>query len=225
NAPGPRRIVSGARAVGRTVTDSPWLLFSLIGLGWLLFYLLLREAVDPGFTNYWGYMVFQIVITIAVVLTLSVVFAPEGGLPWYTHLVVTATTWFDTLGTAGHMYDRYDVYDKITHFAGGVAITAAAASVFYALMIRGVLSWSLARRLLTAVAISVAVGGIWEFYEYFGDVLFSTGRHAGRLDTLYDLISDTTGSLVIVILIWQLEPLRTAQMRHAAARQNRPLRG
>jgi hypothetical protein len=220
-----RRLAQIGSSAVKTIVASPWTLFSMVGLGSLLLYLLVREAVDPGFTNYWGYMVFQIAITIAIVLILSVVFAPEGGLSWYTHLVVTATTWFDTLGTAGHMYDRYDVYDKITHFAGGVAITAVAANIFSALTIRGVLEWSLMRRLVTAVALSVAIGGIWEIYEYFGDVFFSTGRHAGSLDTIYDLISDTIGSLVSAVLIWRLEPVRTTHPERAAARANRALRG
>ena len=32
---------------------------------------------------------------------------------------------------------------------------------------------------------------LWEIYEYLGDRLFDTGRHAGRVDTCYDLIADT----------------------------------
>jgi hypothetical protein len=205
------------RAAVAILRQSPWMLFSLAGLGSLLIYLIGREAVDSGFTNYWGYMVFQIVVTLAVMLAFEIVFHKEGGLSWYTHLVVVVTTWFDTLGTAAHMYDRYSVYDKITHFAGGVAITAAAACLFRCLVARGYLNWSLSTRLIAAIAVSVSIGGIWEIYEYLGDILFSTGRHAGSLDTIYDLISDTTGSIVSAILMWRIEPEATRQTAPATS--------
>jgi uncharacterized membrane protein YjdF len=209
------------RATVQTLRHSPWALFSIAGLGTLLLYLLAREAVDSGFTNYWGYMVFQIAITLAVIIAVEAIFQPEGGLSWYTHLVVVLTTWFDTLGTAAHMYDRYPVYDKITHFAGGVAITAAAACLLRCFYLRGWLSWSLTTRLALAVTVSVSIGGIWEVYEYLGDILFDTGRHAGSLDTIYDLISDTTGSLVSALLMWRIEPELTRRSAPAPAHAER----
>jgi uncharacterized membrane protein YjdF len=204
---------------------SPWAMLSAAGLGSLLLYLLGRQAVDPGFTHYWGYQVVQIAVTLVVLLAVHAMFAPEGGLSWYTHVVVTADTWADTLGTAGHFYDRYSVYDKITHFGGGVALTAVAANVLAALAKRGVVSWSLRVRLAAAVAIMLVLNIGWETYEWLGDAVFSTGRHQGNLDTIYDFVSDITGALVSAVLLWRLEPRSELATRPAAAGANRAVRG
>jgi hypothetical protein len=216
----PRQIFALRRSV-RRVFASGWAIFSMVGLGVLLVYLVVRQAVDPGFTHYWGYQVVQIAVTIALLFALEVAFAAQGGLAWYAHLLVTADTWADTLGTAGHLYDRYAVYDKVTHFCGGVALTAVAASILSALSKRGVIHWSLATRLAMAVAATIVLNIGWEAYEYLGDVVLGTGRHQGELDTTYDFVSDITGALVVVVSLWRLEatsPVARPTERPEAAR-------
>jgi hypothetical protein len=136
------------------------------------------------------------------VLGASVFFAPEGGLSWYTHLVVTGNTWADTLGTAGHLYERHAGYDKVTHLLGGVALTAAVSDVLRALDERGVTRLVLARRLLVAMLVMLVVNLGWELYEFLGDVAFHSERHHGRLDTGYDLIADVAGGLLSAFIIW-----------------------
>jgi hypothetical protein len=185
---------------------------SLTGLGVLLAYLVVRQQVDPGFMHYWGYTVLQIALTIAVLLVVDVAFAAQGGLAWYTHLLVTADTWADTLGTAGHLYDRFTVYDKVTHFAGGLALTAAAADILAALARRGSIRWPFATRQLAAVAATMILNVGWETYEYLGDALLGTGRHQGEFDTTYDFASDFAGAIVVVLSLWWAERARqTAQ--------------
>ena len=177
--------------------------FSLLSLGSLLAYLLVRQAVDPGFTDYWGYMVGQIALTILIVTWIDEEFFAQGGLSWFTHLVVVINTWADSLGTAAHMYERYVSYDKITHFLGGVMLTAAAADIMFAVQRRRGIEVQPMRVLTWAIGISVGLGAAWEFYEYYGDILFDTGRHAGAVDTWYDLISDSVGSVVSAALLWR----------------------
>ena len=187
-----------------TALWSGWLLFSTAGLGGLFVYLLIRQRIEPGFTDYWGFMIAQIAGTLVLVVALSVWLAREGGLSWYTHLVVTVNTWADTLGTAGHLYERHDSYDKITHFLAGIAITAAGADVIRAINKRGWIRLTLARQLLLAASLTLAINLGWEAYEYLGDVLFQSERHRGRLDTAYDLVSDLSGALVSVLIISML---------------------
>jgi Predicted membrane protein (DUF2238) len=181
---------------------------SVVGLGLLLTYLVARQLVDPGFTHYWGYSVLQVTSTMAVLLVVDVAFRAQGGLSWYTHASVVADIWTDTLGTAGHLYDRYAVYDKITHFAGGVALTAAAADILTALSRRGTVRWSLGVRLAAAVATTMVLNVGWETYEYLGDVVLHTVRHRGALDTTYDFVSDLVGGLVVVLSLWRAERAR-----------------
>ena len=49
---------------------------------------------------------------------------------------------------------------------------------------------------IVAIGVSLTLGAVWEFYEVFGDAIFDTGRHAGSLDTIYDLISDFSGAIL-----------------------------
>jgi len=62
--------------------------------------------------------------------------------------------------------------------------------------------------MIVAIGVSLTLGAIWEFYEVFGDAIFDTGRHAGSLDTIYDLISDISGAILAVALLARLEPNR-----------------
>lgn len=188
-----------------------WVLFSTAGLGGLLAYLLVRQAVEPGFTDYWAFMVVQIAGTLAILLAFTLWLAPRGGLSWSTHLIATANTWADALGTAGHLYERHASYDKITHFLAGLAITIAAADILRALDERGALRLTPTARLRLAVSVTLVANLGWEAYEYLGDVVFGSGRHRGALDTAYDLVSDMTGALVAVAMILIMEAAAAGQ--------------
>ena len=178
-----------------------WVLLSAVGLGGLIGYLLLWQTVEPGFTEYWGYMIGQLGVLLAGLLVLHACFRRQGGLAWYTHLMVTGTAWVDTLGNAGHLYERYSSYDKITHFGAGIAITAGAADLLRALGERGLLDTTLAWQLAAAVTITLVLNVGWETYEYLGDSFFGSTRHQGALDTIYDFVSDIAGALVAVLLV------------------------
>lgn len=200
-----------------------WATWSTGSLGMLLFYMIAREIVEPGFTHYWGYMVAQIAATIVIVISLEKYFRPEGGLSWLTYAVVMIATWADTLGTAGHLYDRYRVYDKIIHFGGGVAITAVSADLLFAHRRKRGLPQQLTSTLVIAALMSFTLTTGWEVYEYLGDRVFSTGRHAGWLDTTYDMISDAAGSFVALALLALIEPRRfDRDNRPIATRRSQP---
>ena len=193
-----------------SVRGSWWATLDVAALAGLLLYLIANQVINPGFTNYWGYMVAQIAATILTVAWLSQRFSAEGGLSPLTHVIIVLVTYADTLGTAAGFYDRFQIYDKFTHFGGGAILAAAAYEVLLSLNIRGAIDWSAYRRMFLAAAVSVVLGSIWEFYEVFGDAIFDTGRHAGTLDTIYDLISDSAGAILTVVLLSRLEPDRSA---------------
>jgi len=192
----------------QATASHPWALFDFAALGALLLYLVVGEFVRPGFTDYWGYMVAQIAATMFAIAWLTQRFWREGGLSWLTHLIIVVVTYADTLGTAADFYDRYQIYDKLTHIGGGAILAAAVYEVALALRLRGAVAWRVPTRMLVAIGVSLSAGALWEFYEIFGDVIFDTGRHAGSLDTSYDLISDLSGALLTVILLARLEPNR-----------------
>lgn len=178
---------------------------STLALGGLFLYLGAGQLFNPGFTDFWGYLFFQVGATLLLILAAEAFLAREGGLSWLTHGIAVACSWADVLGTDGDLYARIDEYDKLTHAMGTAAVTAAAWEVLRAAARRTGSSRPPRDRFLLAVAIGVAAGIGWEVYEYLGDVVFHTTRSQGRWDTLNDLVSDTAGAFLIAVLLWWQE--------------------
>jgi hypothetical protein len=198
----PHRIAGYLNSVAREIADVPRLRATVYSLGFLLTYMLARQAVDPGFTRYWGYMVTQIALTILIIVALSVHYADEGGFSILTHAIVIVTTYADTIGTAAHMYDRFISYDKFTHFFGCAAVASAMGDLLINMYRRGTIDWSPSKLILVAVGLAIGAGMVWEIYEFIGDHLLDTGRHNGRVDTTYDLVSDSIGALVAAVFLY-----------------------
>ena len=185
-----------------TLRSSRTARYSFFALSGVLAYLLFGQAVDPGFTRYWWYQLFQTSVTLLVVLLLDTAFANEGGLAWPMHVLVIAATLADTLGTAGHLYARWGPYDKVVHFSSGAAFAAAAYQVLWFMEQRGALRLSRRARVLLSIGISMAIAGVlWETYEYLGDQLFASGRQYGWTDTGGDFVADFFGAVTAVLLM------------------------
>ena len=197
--------------------------YTAMGLGGVITYLIIGQIIDPGFTKFWWYQLFQTTATLAVVLSLDALFVEEGGMAWQTHLLVVGATLADTLGTAGHMYEKIVPYDKFVHFAGGAALAAAAFQTLTFLERRGVIAMGVYQRAFVAAVTSFLIAGlIWETYEFMSDVVFGSGRVHGWGDTIGDLIFDTLGAITAVTIMVRNESanphLRAAD--HAAEMQS-----
>lgn len=182
--------------------------FTVLSLGGLFLYLGAAQILDPGFTDFWGYLFFQVGASVVLLAADELVFSREGGLSGLTHGIAIVCSYADVLGTDGNLYARIDEYDKLTHFMGTAAITAAAYDVLRALATRRGSTRAPAERLYLAVAIGIAAGIAWEVYEYLGDRVFHTTRTQGRWDTFNDLVSDSLGAFTLGMLLWWQE--RTA---------------
>jgi uncharacterized membrane protein YjdF len=169
-------------------------------LGLLLGYLLIGQIVDPGFTDYWGYQVSQVAITMVVIWLGEARRNRPPVFSWETRAIVVAATWADCLGTAGHLYDRYPVYDKITHFFGAASLALLCAEVLALLARRGRIDWRPSVQIAVAVAFAMCAEFTWEVYEFMGDEVFGTGRVQGAEDTRNDFFSDSAGAIVAALV-------------------------
>jgi uncharacterized membrane protein YjdF len=205
-APRPRRygtaLVRIAALVWTTMGENVRAQVSLLSLGGLLAYMVVAQIVDPGFTDFWGYLVAQVVIILALLIAGEVAFGKQGGLSWVTHVIAIICTYADVLGTDGNLYARIDEYDKLTHFAGVAAFTAGTYEVLRLLYRSGRVPWSPSERLVLAVSAGFTIGIGWELYEVLGDRLFGTTRVNSNWDTANDIISDTLGAVAIGLLLW-----------------------
>ena len=166
----------------------------------LLLFTFVGRLVDPVFTSYWGYLAGQVALLAVAILALECRAHDRPLLSASTYTIISVAMTVDVLGTAGHMYDRWDAYDKVVHLMGTAAVTAVIHDVFeYRGWGKG---WS-HPYLLAAMAASlgIIVGVIWELYETFGDVIFATARVGGVLDTTYDLIFDSIGAVGAALIL------------------------
>jgi hypothetical protein len=203
-----RRLAMSAGRPVASVTTNNRARFTLLALGGLLTYLIAEQNLDPGFTDFWGYLVGQVAVILLLLVVLEMLFEREGGLSWLTHVVAVACCYADVLGTDGNLYAAINEYDKITHFAGVAAVTAAAYDCLRALNMRTRSSQSPTARLWFSVALGVAIGVGWEIYELLGDKVFHTARVYGPWDTLSDIVSDAMGALSVALLLWLAEQQR-----------------
>jgi uncharacterized membrane protein YjdF len=189
--------------LGRTLAENPRAQFTTLSLGGLLAYLLVAQIHNPGFTDFWGYLVGQVAVILIILVGGEAIFSREGGLSWITHGIAVFCCFADVLGTDGDLYARIDEYDKLTHFAGVAALTAAAYDFLRLFYLRLGRETNLAPRIVAAIAIGFGLGIAWEVYEVVGDKVFGTARVGGTWDTANDLVSDALGAVVIAaLLLW-----------------------
>jgi uncharacterized membrane protein YjdF len=89
--------------------------------------------------------------------------------------------------------------DKILHFSAGLVL-AWFASIYLRPHIKNKLIY-----VITIISFAVAVGGLWEVYEWMFSILpppFFTAS-AGYADSMMDIIADTLGACVIATYLWK----------------------
>ena len=181
------------RIAGGIAADAKWFIPALF-LGGLLAWMLIKQAVAPGFTDFWAYLVFQGFATLGLLLLGERFLRKQGGLSWQTHVIAIICTYADVWGTAGDLYRDIGWYDKLTHFLGVAAVTSAAMDCLGGLRVRTGRRWYTERTV--AIAVGITLGVCWEIYEWMGDAVFGTSRVQSSVDTARDLVFDTAGALV-----------------------------
>ena len=146
--------------------------------------------------------------TLLCVVTLLLVSAPivfgkflkfKINTPTFIFIVLYALG--PVLGCVHHLYYLTDWWDDLLHFAGGVVF--AMFGIFLARLINKKHGNSLMMSVVFAVCFSMAIAGLWEFYEFGSDMLFGTdmqmdtvvneftsyylGAETGEMGTLTDI--------------------------------------
>lgn len=115
------------------------------------------------------------------------------------------------LGEIRGFYDRFWWWDLLLHATSGLLLGILGFLLVYVLneSERIALEMKPGFVALFAFLFAVAFGGIWEIFEFAMDQIFGTrmqkemlGDPSGLTDTMWDLIVDTGGALVISLLGW-----------------------
>jgi len=107
------------------------------------------------------------------------------------------------LGEQGQFYNRFWWWDKILHSFSGLILGNVGFLVVRYLNSSSKMDIKLSPIFVAVFSFvfAVAMGAIWEIYEYFMDNCFGFFMQRGSLDdTMTDLILDTIGALVFAVL-------------------------
>lgn len=153
------------------------------------------------------------------VLTFFVVLVPRLlDMPRPFDFAFTVAMAFQAWGNALHLFDTFGGYDTIVHFV----LPCATAPLLYILLSRLELVPDLSEPkrahhhlaiVIMSVAFGLAVGSVYEMWEWSDNHLLGGDHAVGYNDTIKDLADDTLGSLAggALLLLWSTRGWRTAR--------------
>jgi hypothetical protein len=99
------------------------------------------------------------------------------------------------LGEVDNYYGRFWWWDNVLHTGSAFAFGFAGFLIFYLLIIRGKLRASPFLVAVFSFAFALAIGTLWEIFEFAMDTFFGTNmQKSGLRDTMGDLIVDAIGA-------------------------------
>lgn len=102
----------------------------------------------------------------------------------------------------GHLLSFYELvplWDKFLHVQSGLILGASGFVVVYVLNKHDATSLDIAPGFvaLFAIAFSLSIGTVWEMFEFLGDGIFGSTWQSSMQDTMYDLVADLAGALIV----------------------------
>jgi hypothetical protein len=148
--------------------------------------------------------------TFNLLLAFAVLVAARlANLPRVYDLAVIVAFAFTQGGEALNLYDAIAWYDRVVHFV----VPMLASQVVYLCLARievmpdpsqETLPRHEAGMFVAVFALGLAVGALWEIFEWSSDGLFGSALSEGNTDTVGDLIADACGSLAggALMVLW-----------------------
>ena len=132
-----------------------------------------------------------------------------ANLPRLYDLAVVVAFAFTQGGEAFGLYDAIAWYDRVVHFI----VPLLASQVIYLCLARievmpdpsqETLPRHEAGMFVAVFALGLAVGALWEIFEWTSDGVFGSALSEGNTDTVGDLIADACGSLAggALMVLW-----------------------
>ncbi len=104
------------------------------------------------------------------------------------------------LGSVSGAYWRLWWWDMALHLASGIVVGFGAFLILYTLHVQNRLNMTPAMVGFFAFCVGLALGGVWEIWEFTLDSFFGSHSQGGLKDTMQDLSFDAFGALIIALL-------------------------
>ena len=105
------------------------------------------------------------------------------------------------LGEHEGFYGKFWWWDKVLHSGSGIGLGLVGFLFLYSFYTKGTLQISPFLIALFSFTFALALGALWEIFEFSMDQIFSTNMQtSGIVDTMWDLIMDALGALSMSII-------------------------
>lgn len=122
-------------------------------------------------------------------------------LPFVLDLLISIVLFLHVGGVILNFYGMFPGYDTITHFVASVLIGFLAFIIIYILdEYWDGLHMDVYGMAFLVVIFAMAMGVVWELFEWGTDLLLGTHEQWGLQDTMKDLLVDTVAGIVIAIV-------------------------
>jgi len=122
--------------------------------------------------------------------------------------IITVQLIVDAIGDMGHLYARFNWYDQIMHFTGGMAAALMTTALIQAIHKRHKHRlFPLAEVYISGFALSMVGQVLYELEEYIEDVLTGSNRLGDGFDTANDLMLGMFGALLAALIVVKIPRL------------------
>jgi hypothetical protein len=174
-----------------------------------------RDPIDLlRLTFFAGAVVFLVLGEIKGVANLllggsALLVARAVNLPRLYDLAFTVAMIFTGWGEALGLYDSWEPYDNVVHFVVPMMTSQVAYIALARIEVLPDMRDEFSPRHYAGIftvtfALGVAIGGVWEIFEWGSDEVFGSNLQLGNEDTVGDLIADTLGSIAggLLLVAW-----------------------
>ncbi len=122
-------------------------------------------------------------------------------LPFELDLLITLALFLHIfLGEWFMFYERLWIWDKVLHVYGSAVVAILAFMTVYTLHYTKKLRLTIPFVGFFTVIFALAMGAVWEIIEFSVDAVFSLTTQKGLQDTMWDLINDLVGGIVVAVI-------------------------
>jgi hypothetical protein len=122
-------------------------------------------------------------------------------LPWVLDLMMSIAIFLHVGGVIFNLYGIIPVYDIMTHFITSIFVGFLAFVIIYILdQYSKNLSMDVYGMAFLVVIFAMAMGVVWELFEWGIDLTFGTHEQHGLQDTMKDLLIDTLAGIAIALI-------------------------
>lgn len=150
---------------------------------------------------------------LGLVLTAALAWLALEVITWQLHRVGAESLWgwtflaallsqcTDAFGDILRLYGTYSWYDQVAHLVGGAAVALVFFNIFARLIERGIVKLPRAWHGFISILGSMAISSLYEIEEYSEDVIFHSNRLGSAFDTANDMLLNTSGAILIILVI------------------------